>query len=46
MGQLGRFDYHWTGLTGAIRELMPEEKGELKSLLEQKAAEKKGMDDL
>lgn len=46
MGQLGRFDYHWTGLTGAIRELTHEEKGELKSLLEQKAAEKKGMDDL
>ena len=46
MGQLGRFDYHWTGLTGAIRELTHEERGDLKSLLEQKAAEKKGMDDL
>ena len=46
MGQLGRFDYHWTGLTGAIRELTQEERADLKSLLEQKAAEKKGLDDL
>lgn len=46
MGQLGRFDYHWTGLTGAIRELTHEESAELKCLLEQKEAEKKGMDDI
>lgn len=32
MGQLGSFDYHWTGLTGSIRELLPEEKKELEAL--------------
>lgn len=46
MGNLGRFDYHWTGLTGSIREMTHEESAELKCLLEQKAAEKKGMSDL
>lgn len=41
MGQLGRFDYHWDGLTGQIRELLTEEKQELSTLLKSKAEENK-----
>jgi replicative DNA helicase len=43
MGSLGTFDYHWTGLTGNIRELTHEEMMELKTLREQNVAEKKGL---
>ncbi len=46
MGTLGTFDYHWEGLTGAIRELSTEEEQTLKVVREQNIAAKKGMDDL
>lgn len=46
MGVLGTFDYHWEGLTGAIRELSTEEENTLKVVREQNIASKKGMDDL
>ena len=41
MGQLGSFDYHWTGVTGAIRELSHEEEGDLKALREEKQRERR-----
>lgn len=42
MGQLGSFDYHWTGLTGAIRELMQEERKDLEALRNAVKLEKAG----
>lgn len=44
MGKLGSYDYHWTGVTGAIRELSHEDQSELKCLRDQKNKERK--DDL
>lgn len=46
MGQLGTFDYHWTGVTGAIRELTSEEMNHLEAVRKANAAEKAGKSDL
>ena len=46
MGTLGTFDYHWTGVTGAIRELTHEEESTLKKIRELNVAKKQGMDEL
>lgn len=40
MGSLGAYDFHWTGLTGSIRELDDNEKGDLDDLRKRKALEK------
>lgn len=40
MGQLGSYDFHWTGLTGELSDLDDHEIVELKKLRERKAAEK------
>lgn len=42
MGQLGTYDYHWEGVTGAIRELVSEEEKDLERLRQQKNMEKSG----
>ena len=44
MGELGSFDYHWTGLTGHIRELVQEEREHLEALRKQIAYEKSNLD--
>jgi hypothetical protein len=46
MGQLGTFDYHWTGITGMIRELASEEMNHLEAVRKANAAEKAGKSDL
>lgn len=46
MGQLGTFDYHWTGITGMIRELTSEEQNHLEAVRKANAAEKAGKSDL
>ncbi len=43
MGTLGTFDYHWTGVTGAIRELTSEETQTLKVLRQQNRAAKEDL---
>lgn len=40
MGRLGRYDFHWNGVRGKIRELTPHEAKELKALEKRKADEK------
>ena len=43
MGQLGTFDFHWTGITGAIRELSSEEVGHLAQVRKANSEEKEDL---
>ena len=42
MGQIFSLDLHWEGLTGSVRDLLPEEFSHLKRIREEKMEESKG----